>query len=210
MPRASGTALGKVRPGLSARKKVQLALYGDQEANPYWSLANLIRAFVDENVISDSGLVNTGSDAVLMGSTDSAAGLKQEVFNHVVGAIAAKDDRFFLRMAEAVAAGKRIWKGDRWEVTDPVLFAIIEARNQLVNRGVCRVRPKDIADALHGEYDPKTIRDRIKRYGIPGFDTRPGRPKSAPKKPRHKEPDLATTKRMVKAAVTKRKLPNKF
>jgi hypothetical protein len=215
MPRKKGTALNKVNRNMPEDERVYRAAYGPLWDDPEFNHLGVIVSFIVENLDRESGSINIGPTATLHGKRYAAEQLISEAFTRTANALLKGNARYFERLARAANEICSQWVWDQKEKTfhrvmnDPVYFDIWNACRSIQPTVDGIVRPGDVVKALIGIHPEKVIRDRIKRYGIPGINTRPGRSKGPPKKPRHKEPDLATTKALVKAAVPKRILPNK-
>lgn len=177
MPKKNGTALNQVSPGLSDHRKDRLATFGDQADNPQMDLASMLAQVASKP--------NSGTPySIAPEHAGTVAALRNILFHDVMTAIGKPDVRFFERLAAAVRAVTEIrdaGEGSQWGARDAEYYAICEAIRTLKAAGHTRIRVGMIADMLGGDIDEEIIRDRVKRYGIVGLDTRPGRPKGSKK-----------------------------
>jgi hypothetical protein len=170
MPKKKGTALHRVKPDMPEHLKDRLAAYGALAFSREWDWACMVRQVVINNPGKAESPISKNP-----AHNGTIEALRKIVFEDVARAIATKDDRFFERMAEAVRHGKILWgETAQWLPRDEAYFDIVSAHEALIKQGKSKIRPVDIAEALHEKHDIETIRDRIKRYGIRGIDTRPG------------------------------------
>lgn len=173
MPRKRKTAIKRLVGKASAREKFRVMLYGDQEKNPVYDLALLLRTFAVEN--HKDGVINTGDDALLLGSKEATEGMKQSLFNLAVNAVAERKPAFFLQMAAAVEFGYTYWRDDGDNApADQTAFDVLEAVKALNEKGGV-VRPGDVVRMLEGKYSADTIERRLRSLGIK-LHSKPGRP----------------------------------